>query len=521
MRQTCRCAATLALAVLVSVWPVQAKFGISKTKVTLNRVRPPEIGLLGETVKLEVDTHARAVSDRNLDTVRVRVSEALSADRSLRLVDRGGDSVVRVLVEEVDARVEDNVIYEVKNVKVGERQEWDEKKKKTVTKDVYRDRSVPVQVHAAHGHVAAHVEVTTAGGPRTADAGASYEDQFKGDVRIPQEASSESELERFLVEQTARHAAAVVTFSPDPVEALLATNGELKDGNRFAQAGMWKQALGAWVDMRPLKGDNEAARQHNIGVAHEALAYALPPESPEHRAELEKAREFYLKARDLDRDEKYFKDPIERVETSLVYAGNAQRYAEDKRHWDESRERRASGPGPRAARRADADLPKPAAKVPPPPAPRDGLESSAGLALPLRNGSFESGLQPWTVSGKGAVSADTRRGRVFTASAEAAATALVQPVGIDVQKAPGASLSLDYKVASGEGRLKVLVAYEDATGRARTSTLEITAGDAPGDWTPWSGDLLGLRPRAARVKEIRIVAEGGTVLLDNVALTVH
>ncbi|HEV7500400.1 MAG TPA: hypothetical protein VGQ33_10380, partial [Vicinamibacteria bacterium] len=248
MRQTCRFAATIALAVLVSAWPVQAKFGISKTKVTLNRVRPPEIGLVGETVKLEVDTHARAVSDRNLDTVRVRVAEALSADRSLRLVDRGGDSVVRVLVEEVDARVEDNVIYEVKNVKVGERQEWDEKKKKTVTKDVYRDRSVPVQVHAAHGHVAAHVEVTTAGGPRTADAGASYEDQFKGDVRIPQEASSDSELERFLVEQTARHAAAVVTFSPDPVEALLATNGELKDGNRFAQAGMWKQALGAWVD---------------------------------------------------------------------------------------------------------------------------------------------------------------------------------------------------------------------------------------------------------------------------------
>jgi hypothetical protein len=247
----------------------------------------------------------------------------------------------------------------------------------------------------------------------------------------------------------------------------------------------------------------------------------LPPESPEHRAELEKAREFYLKARDLDRDEKYFKDPIERVETSLVYAGNAQRYAEDKRHWDESRERRASGPGPRATRRADADVPKPAPKVAPPAAPRDGLESSAGLALPLRNGSFESGLQPWTVTGKGAVSADARRGRIFTASAEGAATALVQPVGIDVQKAPGASLSLDYKVASGEGRLKVLVAYDDATGHARTSTLEITAGDAPGDWTPWSGDLLGLRPRAARVKEIRIVAEGGTVLLDNVALTVH
>jgi hypothetical protein len=49
----------------------------------------------------------------------------------------------------------------------------------------------------------------------------------------------------------------------------------------------------------------------------------------------------------------------------------------------------------------------------------------------------------------------------------------------------------------------------------------VTAGDPPGDWTPWTGDLVGLRPRATRVKEVRIVTEGGTVLLDNVALTVR
>ena len=55
----------------------------------------------------------------------------------------------------------------------------------------------------------------------------------------------------------------------------------------------------------------------------------------------------------------------------------------------------------------------------------------------------------------------------------------------------------------------------------RTSTLEVTAGDPAGDWTPWTGDLLLLRPRATRLKEVRIVTEGATVLLDNVALTVR
>lgn len=530
MHEIRRFAAVLAVLLALAL-PAQAKFGISKTKVTLKRTRSPEIGLLGDTVKVDVTTRARSISDRSLDAVRQRVEESVTADRK-RLVDRGPDSAVHVLVEALDARVNDTVVYETQHVKVGEREEWDEKKKKTVRKDVYRDRSVAVPVHSARGHVTAHVEVETPGGPRTADAGASYEDEFKGDVRIPEQASSESELEHYLVEQAARHAAAAVSFSDDPVEALLATNGELKDGNRYAQAGLWKQALGAWVDMRPLKGDNEAARQHNIGVAHEALAYALPQETTEHRAELEQARDFYLKARDLDRGEKYFAEPIQRVETSLVYAGNAQRYAEDQQKWHEARERRAAAPAAPPAAAAPAVPAPPAAprRRPAPSAPvakvpaevqQDGLSSSAGLALPLRNGSFESGLEPWTVSGKGAVSADPRRGRVFQAAAAAAATTLVQPVGIDVQKSPAATLSLDYKVASGEGRLRVLVAYEDATGRARTSTLEVTAGDAPGDWTSWSGDLVALRPRASRVKEIRIVAEGGTVLLDNVALTVR
>jgi hypothetical protein len=534
MRSIRRPAAVLAVLLALGL-PAQAKFGISKTKVILKRTRAPEIGLLGDTVKVDVTTRARSISDRSLDTVRQRVEEAVTGDRK-RIVDRGADSVVHVVVEALDARVNDTTVYETQRVKVGEREEWDEKKKKTVKKDVYRDRSVPIPVHSARGHVIAHVEVEAPGGPRTADAGASYEDEFKGDVRIPEQASSESELEHYLVEQAARHAAAAVSFSADPVEALLATNGELKDGNRYAQGGLWRQALGAWVDMRPLKGDNEAARLHNIGVAHEALAYALPQETPEHRAELEKAREFYLKARDLDRGEKYFAEPIQRVETSLVYAGNAERYVEDQRKWHEARERRAAAPAatPTSAAPAAPNVPAvppapsaprrrpaPSAPVARAPEQQDGLSSSAGLAIPLRNGSFESGLTPWTVSGKGAVSSEPRRGRVFQAAAGDAATTLVQPLGIDVQKAPAATLSLDYKVTSGEGRLRVLVAYEDATAHARTSTLEVTAGDAPGDWTSWTGDLVALRPRASRIKEVRIVAEGGTVLLDNVALTVR
>jgi hypothetical protein len=538
------------LAVLVALAPgAQAKFGISKTKVLLKRTRPPEIILLGDTVTVEVTGRARAVTDRQLDSIRQRVEDAITADASKRLVAKGGDSVVRVSVDDFEARVNDNVTYENKYVKIGERQEWDDKKKKMVTKDVYGNRNEPVRVRTARGRIGAHVEATTPSGPRTADAGASYQDEFKGEVRIPEPASSESSLEHYLVERAGEHAAATVTFSPDPVEALLAVDGDLKDGNRLAQGGLWKEALGNWVDRKPFKGDKEAARMHNIGVAHEALAYALPIDSPEHRAELAQAQDFYKKALALDPGEKYFAEPNQRIEVSLQYAANAQRYTDETRKYREARDKRGA---PRTARRQDAEPEAPPAAAAPaappvtpaaakprtPPAPRkdpapvavkapanvptqDGLASSAGLAVPLRNGSFESGLDPWTVSGKGVVAPEAKRGRVFQAVSSGAATTLVQPIGIDVQKAPAATLSLDYKVSGGEGRVRVLVAYDDAAGKPRTSTLEVTAGDPPGDWTPWTGDLVALRPRAARLKEVRIVTEGGTVLLDNVALTVR
>src|SRR5882672_113621 len=359
MRLTRPLAALAVFAALAST--AEAKFGISKTKVILKRTRPPEIVLTGETVTVEVSGRARAISDRQLDSIRQRVEDALSADTSKRLVARGADSVVHVSVDDFEAKVNDNVTYETHYVKIGERQEWDAKKQKNVTKDVYGNKTEPVRVRTVRGRIGAHVEATTPAGPRNADAGAGYTDEFKGEVHIPEQASSEDSLEHYLVELAGRHAAATVTFSPDPVEALLAVDGDLKDGNRLAQGGLWKEALGNWVDRKPFKGDKEAARMHNIGVAHEALGYALPVDSPEHRAELVQAQDFYKKSLALDPGEKYFTEPMQRIEVSLQYADNAQRYTDETGKWREAHDKRGTS---RAARRAEAEAP-PAATAPP------------------------------------------------------------------------------------------------------------------------------------------------------------
>ena len=498
MRRSCSIALALLLAAAV---PAAAKFGISKTKITLHRSRPPEISLLGETVAIEVTATSRRVSESQLDQVKNRVEDAVRGWNLFRVADgaRGADSVVRISVDDLDSRIRETVEYEEKYVKIGEHQEWNEKKKKWETKEDWGNRTEPVHLTVATGSITARVKVDTPLGSHTADASASYDEQFKGVSNVAPEARSEEALEQFLVETAATRAAAVVSFSPDPVEALLAVDGELKPGNRLAEAGLFKQALAEW-SRKTFSGDKEAARLHNVGVAHEALAYELPPDAPEHRSELEQASESYRKALALDPGEKYFAEPMRRIETSLGYAAGAAALMADRQRFE------TEG----GARRHEAHATTPA----------PGKVSAIAPASTLRNGSFESALASWTLSGKGAVVNEAGRGMVLEVGPDRAGAIVKQQVDVDVARG-GASVSLAYRVASGEGRVRVLVVYADEAGRERTSTLEVTAGEGPGEWSDWSGDLAALRPRPARVREVRVAVEGGAVRLDNVALTLR
>jgi hypothetical protein len=465
-----------------------AKFGIGKTRVTLTRYRPPDLVLLGDTVAVRVSSDSRAVTSAHLRLVRNRVEDALRAWNVVRVVDSadGADDVVDVTIDDLAARLRDSVRYEDKYVKIGERQEWDEKKQRNVTKDVYGYRKQPVNLKLATGHIDARVRVNTPAGPREADAGSTYDERFAEKDPLPAEAYSEDALQKLLVEQAAARAVAAVCFSPDPVQAMLAVDGELKTGNQLAQSGQFEQAVAEW-SRRTYKGDTEAARLHNLGVAQEALAYKLPVDSPDHRRHLEQAAEAYRKAHDLDRGEKYFAEPIQRVETSMVYARAAADLMAERARWaaGEGREEPAVR---RPARR-------PAALV------DDGAAATAPAA--------------WTFD-RGRVALDSSRGKVLQLDGTDRPAAATQRM--DVAAGAGAAVSLDYKVLSGEAQVRVRVGYEDQDGKPRLATLEVSLGEAPGGWSPWKGDLGVLRPRPVHVTDVKVLVEGGAVRVDNLAV---
>lgn len=314
--------AALLLGGAPSIW---AGFGMNKTRVTLPRLRPPASPLLVERISLDVSSDSPDVSASHADFVRTRLTHTLGAWDLYRVVDPREDpqAVIRVSLRGMDATIRTDTEMESKYVKIGERQEWDEKKKKNVTKDVMGYRNEPVTVHVIEGRVQGVAQIQSGGvAKRQEDVGHKYGGRMKNLTDFPLEVRTVSGLRDYLVAQLANKVVAVAAFGPDPVEALLATDGELKTGNKFAEAGLFKEALEEW-SRRTFKGDKEAARLHNVGVATEALAYAHAPFAPEHLAQLQQAKELYKRAFMMDPGEKYFTDPLKRIDISLDFAQRA------------------------------------------------------------------------------------------------------------------------------------------------------------------------------------------------------
>jgi tetratricopeptide (TPR) repeat protein len=104
----------------------------------------------------------------------------------------------------------------------------------------------------------------------------------------------------------------------EKVDVYLAkSKGDLDDGDKEAEAGLWERALETFETAPALsKKEEDAYRLYNIGVADEALGYAA--EDPKSAMKLlGDAAVNYGKAIDDKPDEKYFLDPQKRIETAL------------------------------------------------------------------------------------------------------------------------------------------------------------------------------------------------------------
>jgi len=121
-----------------------------------------------------------------------------------------------------------------------------------------------------------------------------------------------------LVDRTALRVTARLVNTNERVEVLLA-RGALDQNNRNADAGQWTRFVEELETMQPLaRLDDDAYRLYNIGVGDEALGYKA--ESPASaRRYFEQAVVQYRKAGEANHQEKYFIEPVNRIEIALEH----------------------------------------------------------------------------------------------------------------------------------------------------------------------------------------------------------
>jgi tetratricopeptide (TPR) repeat protein len=128
----------------------------------------------------------------------------------------------------------------------------------------------------------------------------------------------EDVLEILVNRMTDRVAARLVNTN-ERVEVLLARGAPFDEANRYATAGQWTKSVETLETMTPLSNaEDDAYRLYNIGVGNEALGYkAETPSSA--KKYFEQAVIDYRKAGEANPREKYFIEPVNRIEVALEH----------------------------------------------------------------------------------------------------------------------------------------------------------------------------------------------------------
>ena len=162
---------------------------------------------------------------------------------------------------------------------------------------------------------------------------------------MDREPHSIEDVQEILVDQVAGQIAEKLGNTNKIIEAEVAAGEDhLNRAADFMESRLWSRALDE-LDKTPefAKPESEAYRQYDLGLAHEAMAYDAKV-FKQQETDLFAAQEYYDKALDLNRKEKYFVTAVARTKDALA------RYKafEGMQKQDASQQQKAVAPPPSA-----------------------------------------------------------------------------------------------------------------------------------------------------------------------------
>ncbi len=134
-----------------------------------------------------------------------------------------------------------------------------------------------------------------------------------------EEPHTKEDVVEILVNRMTDRVAARLVNTNERVEVYLARGSPFEEANRYAEAAQWTKYVETLETMTPLaNAEDDSYRLYNIGVGNEALGYkAETPASA--KSYFEKAVIDYRKAGEAYPHERYFIDPVNRIEIALEH----------------------------------------------------------------------------------------------------------------------------------------------------------------------------------------------------------
>lgn len=288
-----------------------------KLEAKLKRKRPPEYYVMGTEVGLKVGTQIPAGRDY-VGTLQARLESNLFAqDSRLKPATGKAETIIFCEITRLDA---DEDRWETRTTtehqKTGERQEWNREKGKYETKNVYGDVKVTRRYKIVKGGINISYQARDARNNATLDA-QNIHSEFSKEYLDGNGSPSAHELREALVNLAIEKLTLRLVPTTETLTVFL-PRGKVENFSKLGQAGLWEKMREGIDKMGTLpKSSDEAYRQFGLGIANEALAYQA--EKIEDSIKLfEEASISYNKALELKADEKYFRDPMARIEQSLA-----------------------------------------------------------------------------------------------------------------------------------------------------------------------------------------------------------
>ena len=247
-------------------------FGFTKKAVSMNRTNPPLLDIGARRVKVAA-TSDRASEKDDAATLKRYIEEfVLNGAGTIAPEKEKGEIRIAVDIDRLDSNESWETRRESRTEKTGTKQEWNEKKKKYETKDVYGTVYYDVQVKVVNGSLSGTWELADKSG-KDLDGG-SINETFKQKYDEGKNSPAPSKVEDDLLKRTAKSIASRIVPTQDTVQVLV-PKGSFEDLIPLAEMNAWDRYL-AGVERIPPKKDarQEAYRQYAVAVAKEGLAYA-------------------------------------------------------------------------------------------------------------------------------------------------------------------------------------------------------------------------------------------------------